>query len=255
MPLPIAWLAPDSPPRFPPPSRALREPNGLLAAGGDLSAARLLAAYARGIFPWYGSGEPILWWSPDPRCVFASDGLHLSRSLRRLLVRCGWTLSVDRAFADVVAACAAPRAGQPGTWIDVDMALAYTRLHQLGHAHSLEVWQDAELIGGIYGVAVGRAFSGESMFSRRSGGSKVALLALATLLRRMDFPWLDAQVANPHLLSLGAIEMPRDQYLRRLAPLAAEPGTVGAWSGLLPVGEAAGLLALQGSRVKQKAAD
>lgn len=241
MPLPIAWLAPDAPLRFPPPMRAMREPNGLLAAGGDLSLQRLQLAYANGIFPWYSDGEPILWWSPDPRCVFDTDVVHVSRSLQRFLHRSNWTLSVDQAFEDVVAACAAPRADQPGTWIDAEMTAAYAQLHHAGYAHSLEVWDGEQLVGGLYGVAVGRAFSGESMFSRAPNASKVALLAMARVLHNMGFPWLDAQVPNPHLLRMGARILPRADYLQRWVKLSAAPREPGNWVNNLGVRNASGL--------------
>lgn len=218
------------PDEFPEPASALAEPAGLLAFGGDLSPTRLRAAYARGIFPWFNEGEPILWWSPDPRCIFLTETLcRPNRSLRRLLGRCGWTVSFDRAFRQVMQACAAPREGQPGTWISPDMIEAYDTLHRLGHAHSVEVWQDAQLVGGIYGVMSGLLFSGESMFSRQSGGSKVALLALARRLHDDGAPWIDAQVTNPHLLGLGAIELPRAAFLDRVALLSAQPAPIDAW--------------------------
>lgn len=222
-----------APNRFPDPRQALESPNGLLAFGGDLSPARLLAAYANGIFPWYSEGDPLLWWSPDPRCLFATDAIHRSRSLLKFLRKCGWTWSVDRAFAEVMHACAGPRAGQDGTWITPDMLAAYAGLHALGHAHSLEVWDCGDLVGGLYGVQVGRMFSAESMFSRSRNASKVALLALARVLRERGSPWIDAQVPNPHLLRMGAQQVARPVFLRelaRLAPLAPTHGwpSVGA---------------------------
>lgn len=228
-PLPIVYIEPGSPPSFPPAELALRVPNGLLAVGGDLSPERLLAAYASGIFPWFGEGEPILWWSPEPRCVFDTDGVHVSRSLRRQLRHSGWMLSLDRAFDAVIEACAAPRPDQDGTWIVPPMIAAYRRLHRLGHAHSMEVWDGERLVGGIYGVAVGRMFCGESMFSRESGGSKIALLGLCRHLGRHGFPLLDAQVTNPHLLRLGAREMPRAGFLKRVAALADAPPGDDPW--------------------------
>lgn len=212
-----------APTAFPDPAGALAEPNGLLAFGGDLSPQRLVAAYARGIFPWYSEGDPLLWWSPDPRCVFATDDIHVSHSLARFLRHCRWTWGMDRAFERVMRECAAPRTGQHGTWITPDMLVAYTNLHLLGYAHSLEVWEGDELVGGIYGVAVGRLFCAESMFSRRVNASKVALLTLARVLRERDMPWIDAQVPNPHLLSLGARLLPRASFLAELAKLAAQP--------------------------------
>ncbi len=208
--------------RFPDPETALREPNGLLAFGGDLSPQRLVGAYRRGIFPWYSEGDPLLWWSPDPRCVFATDGVHVSRSLAKFMRRCTWQWSMDRAFEDVVRACAAPRADRQGTWITPDMRVAYVNLHLLGYAHSLEIWDDDALIGGIYGVSIGRMFSAESMFSRRTNASKVALLALARTLATRGFPWIDAQVPNPHLLRMGARTLSRRHFHAELACLAEE---------------------------------
>lgn len=223
------------PEHFPDPRKALNDPNGLLAFGGDLSPRRLLAAYAQGIFPWFNEDEPLLWWSPDPRCVFHTDTLQPNRSLRRLLARVDWQVTVDRAFRDVVEACAAPRAGQSGTWIVPPMVEAYARLHTMGYAHSVEVWEHGRLVGGIYGIAVGRLFCGESMFSRESGGSRVAIMSLARLLRLWDFPWIDAQVTNPHLLSLGAVEYPRAQFLRTVSQLSQLPGQLGSWAEFSPL--------------------
>ncbi|MDE2496500.1 MAG: leucyl/phenylalanyl-tRNA--protein transferase [Xanthomonadaceae bacterium] len=216
---PLDALAPAF---FPDPRNALSEPNGLLAFGGDLSPQRLVAAYTRGIFPWYSEGDPLLWWSPDPRCVFATDAVHLSRSLAKFLRKSSWQWSMDRAFEDVIRACAAPRQDQQGTWITPDMITAYTNLHLLGYAHSLEVWDGDALVGGLYGVAIGRMFSAESMFSRRTNASRVALLALARALRERGFPLIDAQVPNPHLLRMGAHAMPRARFLAKLARLTAE---------------------------------
>ncbi|MEO8810441.1 MAG: leucyl/phenylalanyl-tRNA--protein transferase [Rhodanobacter sp.] len=220
--------------RFPDPSSALVEPNGLLAFGGDLSPPRLLAAYGQGIFPWFGEREPILWWSPEPRCVFHTHTPRINRSLHRLLRNKPWRLTVDQAFEQVIRGCAQPRSGEPGTWLVPAMIDAYVRLHQLGHAHSVEVWDDERLVGGIYGVAVGRLFCGESMFSAESGGSKLALVGLAQLLQALEFPLLDTQVANPHTLGLGAVEMPRAQFLGHVAELVRLPGMVGSWSRLAP---------------------
>jgi leucyl/phenylalanyl-tRNA--protein transferase len=220
----LMLLREDDPESFPDPSRALRDPNGLLAFGGDLSPPRLIAAYSQGIFPWYSEGDPLLWWSPDPRCVFATDGVHVSRRLARTLRRSEWTLSMDHAFARVMRECAAPRAGEPGTWITGDMLDAYTRLHEMGFAHSLEVWSGETLVGGIYGVSVGRVFSAESMFSRANDASKCALLALSLVLHGWGFPLLDAQVPNPHLQRMGAITLARAEYLQRLRTLVVQPG-------------------------------
>jgi len=224
----------DLPDRFPDPSSALVNPNGLLAMGGDLSPQRLLSAYSQGIFPWFGEGEPILWWSPDPRCVFRTESLNMSRNLRRQLAGKQWRLTVDHAFDEVIRACAGPRAGESGTWIMPSMIDGYARLHALGHAHSVEVWEGERLVGGIYGVAIGRLFCGESMFSAESGGSKVALIALADLLRGMDFPLIDTQVSNAHTLLLGALEVPRVEYLQDVELLGQLPGYVGSWSGHTP---------------------
>jgi leucyl/phenylalanyl-tRNA---protein transferase len=201
---------------FPPVEMAMQEPNGLLCAGGDLGVERLLRAYRRGIFPWFNPGEPILWWSPDPRCVFDLATLRPSRSLKRFARQCGWSVSADRAFESVIDACAEPRADAPGTWISAEMRAAYVGLHRLGHAHSVEVWRGADLIGGIYGIAQGRLFFGESMFSRCSNGSKTALFALARQLSEWGFVLIDGQVRNPHLLGLGAVEIPRSAFVRLL---------------------------------------
>lgn len=223
-------LDPDQPEQFPDPSQALGEPNGLLAFGGDLSATRLMAAYRQGIFPWFSEGEPILWWSPDPRCIFRTNDLKINRSLRRQLAGKHWHVTVDTAFAQVVHGCAAPRHDGSGTWIVPGMIAAYVRLHELGHAHSVEVWDGENLIGGVYGIAVGRLFCGESMFSRESGGSKLALMELASLLRKRDFPIIDAQVANAHTISMGAHEVPRERYLDQIAQLVGAVDTGGPWT-------------------------
>jgi leucyl/phenylalanyl-tRNA---protein transferase len=225
----IPFLDPDKPDAFPPVDTALREPDGLLAGGGDLSPERLLAAYRRGIFPWYSRGQPILWWSPDPRTVFMTDRMHVPRKLARWLRSCAWTIRADTAFETVVRACAAPRARQHGTWIDPAMRKAYVRLHELGFAHSIEAWDGDALAGGIYGVAIGRIFFGESMFSAADNGSKVALLALARALRDWAYPMLDAQVASPHLFTLGAIELARRDFCARAAELADLEGVAGSW--------------------------
>lgn len=223
----------DDPSWFPPLDSALRRPDGLLAFGGDLSPARLLEAYRRGIFPWYSEGQPILWWSPDPRAVFDTDGVHLATRFRRSLRGSSWTVRADTAFEPVIRHCAtAPRPGQAGTWITDSMCDAYTALHRLGHAHSIEVYDaDGALAGGLYGVAVGRMFFGESMFSVRSGGSRVALAALAARLHAWGWPLIDAQVGNPHLASIGARMLPRDRFEREARALAGEAGRPGSWSG------------------------
>ena len=226
----LPLLDPDAPASFPDPRQALTEPNGLLAFGGDLSPTRLLAAYGKGIFPWFSDGEPILWWSSDPRCVLHTQDLRMGRSLRRQLADKHWRLTLDHAFDAVVRGCAAPRRDASGTWIVPAMVDAYNRLYHLGHAHSIEAWEDGQLIGGIYGIALGQLFCGESMFSRRSGASKLALVALARLLHSWDFPLIDTQVANAHTLSLGAVEIPRAQYLQDVATLRRQPGQPGNWA-------------------------
>lgn len=227
----LPGLDPSRPDRFPPVERALAEPDGLLAGGGDLSPERLLAAYARGIFPWFSDGEPILWWSPSRRTVFDTAAMHVPRRLARWLRGCGWTLRADSAFAEVVRACAAPRARQRGTWITADMITAYERLHALGYAHSVEAWDGERLVGGVYGVALGRMFYGESMFSAAGNGSKLALLGLARALHDWGCPLLDAQVASDHLFTLGAFELPRAAFCARVAELIAAAGPACSWRG------------------------
>jgi leucyl/phenylalanyl-tRNA--protein transferase len=215
---------------FPPVQNALADPDGLLAAGGDLNPERLLDAYRHGIFPWFSAGDPILWWSPDPRTVFETNRVHVSERLRRWLKKCDWTLRADTAFAEVVLACASPRATQPTTWITPEMLAAYLRLHELGYAHSVEVYDDEVLVGGIYGVAIGRMFFGESMFSYATNGSKVALNALCRMLASNGFPLLDAQVSSPHLTTMGAIEMPRSRFVDHVAAFSEKPGLPGNWT-------------------------
>jgi len=223
----IPWLGLRDP--FPPVEQALVEPNGLLAAGGDLSPARLLDAYARGIFPWFNDEDPVLWWSPDPRMVLLPRELHLSRSLRRTIRSQEFTVTFDRAFQGVMEGCAGPRDKQDGTWITADMMRAYTRMAELGHAHSVEAWADGELAGGLYGVAVGRIFYGESMFTRRSNASKVAVSWLARQLDRWQFELIDCQMSTEHLASLGAREVPRADFLRRLERAIALPPVPVPW--------------------------
>jgi leucyl/phenylalanyl-tRNA--protein transferase len=214
---------------FPPVSDALTEPNGLLAAGGDLSPERLLAAYRKGIFPWYQEGQPILWWSPDPRAVLKPDGLRVSRSLRRSLRKRRFAFRVDTEFAAVVAGCAEPRHYGGGTWITPDMAEAYIRLHRLGWAHSFETWQDETLVGGLYGVAIGGVFFGESMFTRVTDASKVALVHAVDFLRSHGTRLIDCQVASAHTRSLGAVDMPRAEFLSLIAQLCGESARPRTW--------------------------
>lgn len=225
----IPWLSPDDT-YFPPTATALTEPDGLLAVGGDLSSARLLSAYRRGIFPWFEHGQPILWWTPNPRTVIFPNELHISRSLRKVLRRGDFTLSTDRAFEAVMRACAAPRAGASGTWIGPAMIAAYCELHRLGYAHSVEVWKDDQLVGGLYGLAQGRVFFGESMFSRANNASKVAFAHLARQLAQWGFGVIDCQVASGHLFSLGAREIAREEFEQILVDYADRPSLLGPWS-------------------------
>ena len=212
--IPILGSNPESP--FPSTDQALEHPPGLLAAGGDLSPTRLINAYRQGIFPWYSDEQPILWWSPAPRCVIYPDAVHVSRRLRRRYNQGQFTLSVDQAFSEVIEACAAPRQDDEGTWITAEMKSAYIRLHEMGFAHSIEARIDDELAGGIYGLALGSVFFGESMFSKREDTSKIALVALCRQLQEWDFTLLDCQVSNPHLLSMGAHEISREDFDRYL---------------------------------------
>jgi leucyl/phenylalanyl-tRNA--protein transferase len=234
---PLAWIGPGDPPQaFPDVRRALKDPDGLLAVGGDLSPARLLYAYRHGIFPWYHADQPILWWSPDPRAVFFPAEFHVSRSLGRRLRRGGFEIRLDTAFAEVMAACAAPRAQQPegGTWLTAAMQAAYGELHRLGHAHSLEIWMDGALAGGVYGIALGGVFFGESMFSRVTDGSKIALACLTRHLQRLDFALLDCQVSSDHLLRLGCSLIPRAEFHTLLSIHCSKQIPADAWRGYAP---------------------
>ncbi len=223
----IPWLEPDQP--FPPLQRALRQPNGLLAAGADLSIPRLVDAYRRGIFPWYSAGEPILWWSPDPRMVLYPSEIRISRSLSKTLRRRAYSITADRAFDQVVAACRAPRPGQDGTWITGEMVAAYRALHAAGIAHSIETWRGDDLAGGLYGIAIGRAFFGESMFARAPDASKTALVALSRQLQRWSFGVIDCQMTTAHLASMGAREISRREFARQLSELVDYQGVPGPW--------------------------
>ncbi|EKF73618.1 leucyl/phenylalanyl-tRNA--protein transferase [Alcanivorax hongdengensis A-11-3] len=237
----IPWLLPGG--DFPPTTSAQEDPPGLLAAGGDLSPERLLRAYSLGIFPWYDADhQPILWWSPAPRCIFTPDTLHLSRSLRRHLNRTEQTFTLDRQFDTVMRLCAAPRSDGGGSWISEDMCQAYQQLHTLGYAHSLEVWQDDELAGAIYGIKLGGVFFGESMVSPRTNGSKSALAALACLAPALGIALIDAQVENPHLMRLGARLISRQDFEQQLASLIPDhvppehwPRDRWQWSQLQPL--------------------
>lgn len=223
----IPLLGPRDP--FPPVSKALRSPNGLLCAGADLSPARLLDAYSKGIFPWFSEGEPILWWSPHPRMVLFPAELKVSRSLRKAVARGTFETRFDTAFTEVMRACAEPRDGQAGTWIVPEMVAAYTRLHELGFAHSVESWRDGRLAGGLYGILLGRVFFGESMFSRETDASKVALVKLVARLEALGVGLVDCQQATRHLASLGAREIPRREFAQRLAGSIQYPPTGSRW--------------------------
>jgi len=226
----LHWIRADDPPdAFPDPRRALREPDGLLAVGGDLAPERLLAAYRRGIFPWFEAGQPVLWWSPDPRAVLRPDELKVSASLRKSLRSTRLEITLDSAFDAVIRGCAQPRPRQRGTWLTDDMASAYERLHALGHAHSVEVWRDGGLVGGLYGVAIGRVFFGESMFSRVRDASKVALCHLVSEVRARGFELIDCQVHSPHLASLGARTLPRLEFLRLVERLCSDSVQCRPW--------------------------
>ncbi|RLM27315.1 leucyl/phenylalanyl-tRNA--protein transferase [Brenneria alni] len=219
-------LSPDSL-RFPDPINALDEPNGLLAIGGDLSPARLRAAYQQGIFPWYSPGEPILWWSPNPRAVLLPGAFHISRSMKKFLRKHDFQVTLNHAFNDVITACADERDG--GTWISPDIILAYSELHQSGQAHSVEVWQNGTLVGGLYGISQGRLFCGESMFSRADNASKYALLTFQQHFIRHGGYLIDCQVLNTHTASLGVCEIPRDRFLQFLFQLRDNPMADGCW--------------------------
>jgi leucyl/phenylalanyl-tRNA---protein transferase len=223
----LPWLSDDDP--LPPVDGALRRPNGLLAAGGGLSVRRLVDAYSRGCFPWFSEGEPVLWWSPDPRMVLVPAELHVPKSLARRMRRGDVTVTADFAFADVIAACAEPRDDQAGTWITDEMVAAYLALHTAGHAHSIEAWQDGLLVGGLYGVALGRAFFGESMFTRVPDASKIALVTLVAQLQRWEFGMIDCQMKTQHLARFGAREIPRAAFLRQLDVLVAQDAPPAPW--------------------------
>jgi leucyl/phenylalanyl-tRNA--protein transferase len=223
----IPWLEAGDP--FPPVEEALRDPNGLLAAGDDLTTERLLQAYEHGIFPWFGEGDPVLWWSPDPRMVLETDGMRVTRSLRKTLRSGRFRVTADTAFPQVMAACAEPRPDQAGTWITPEVFEAYCALARLGVAHSVETWEGDALVGGFYGVAIGRMFFGESMFARRSDASKIALLHGVRQLRRWGFPLIDCQMSTSHLASLGAQTISRAEFLLVVRRSVKEPPVTGPW--------------------------
>ena len=216
----IPFLGPSDP--FPPVDQALDHPDGLLAAGGTLTMKRLVDAYRHGIFPWFNEGDPVLWWSPDPRTVLIPSRMHISHSLKKRLKKGNFLITIDAAFARVLDGCAAPRASDIGTWLTPQMRRAYTALHIAGLAHSIEVWMEGELAGGIYGVAIGRMFFGESMFARRTDASKIAIARLAAQLDRWHFPLIDCQLETDHLLSLGAEHMPRRRFVKEVERLTRE---------------------------------
>lgn len=219
---------------FPDPAYALDDPEGLLAFGGDLSPKRILAAYHQGIFPWFNPGDPILWWSPSPRTVVFPDQMHVSKSLRKTLRKGIYRVTFDNCFRDVMSACAAPRAYADGTWISNEIINSYCALHARGIAHSVEVWNGNELVGGLYGIALGQIFFGESMFSRADNASKVGFAYLVRQLRGWDFHLIDCQVANDHLFSLGAVEIPREEFQQILVNFTNKPSVSALpWSNLI----------------------
>lgn len=223
----IPWL--DSSDPFPPVSRALKDPNGLLAAGAALTPERLIDAYRQGIFPWYSDDQPLLWWSPDPRMVLFPAELRLTRSLKKRLRRRDYEIRADTCFEQVMRACAEPRPGQEGTWITDDMVDAYCALHAQGFAHSVETWIDGKLAGGLYGIALGRMFYGESMFTRATDASKLAFAHLVRQLERQGFGMIDCQMKTSHLAAFGAHEIPRGDFMRKLQELVNYPGQNGKW--------------------------
>ena len=227
--MPLPWLG-SAESKFPDIGLALSEPNGLLAAGGDLSPRRLLEAYKSGIFPWFEEGQPVLWWSPDPRMVLFPEDLRISKSLHKALNKSHFTVTMDEAFSEVIACCAQPRGDSPGTWITDEMQAAYTQLFEAGHAHSVEVWSDGDLVGGLYGVALGQLFFGESMFSFQSNASKIALANLVKQLQQWNYKLIDCQVSSEHLESLGAVEISRDEFRQQLLELLPRPGKAAPWN-------------------------
>lgn len=227
----IVWLSErDSPDAFPPVANALREPDGLLAAGGDLSPVRLISAYTRGIFPWYSQGQPILWWCPDPRAILLPQQFKLSRSLAKTIRNRGFETRVDTAFAQVIQSCGSSAIRPGGTWLSPEMQAAYKVMHDLGYGHSVETWHDGRLVGGLYGVAIGRVFFGESMFSTERDASKVALSRLCSELVGRGFELIDCQMATPHLMSLGAQLIPRAEFISLIARHTAVEAPPAHWT-------------------------
>ena len=225
----LPWLEPDAEPAFPPVETAMTDPDGLLAAGGKLSPAWLVTAYSQGIFPWFEVGQPVLWWSPDPRLVIYPERVKISRSMRKLIRKQPYLITMDSNFAAIIHSCKSERANATGTWITDEMQAAYIRLHEFGLAHSIEVWAGSAIVGGLYGVALGKVFFGESMFSRQANASKIALIALALQLQRWQFGLIDCQVSSQHLLSMGAEAISRHNFCVQLRDLAAHDLQPGPW--------------------------
>jgi leucyl/phenylalanyl-tRNA---protein transferase len=224
----IPWITKGA--RFPSPNTALVEPDGLLCAGGDLSPATVVLAYRQGIYPWFSTGQPILWWTPDPRMVLFPSELKISKSLAKTIRQEKFAITFDRAFSDVIAGCAAPREDGGGTWIVRDIIDAYTALHREGIAHSAEAWQGGQLVGGLYGVAIGKMFYGESMFSRATDASKVAFVHMVEKLKADGFELIDCQQQTRHLASFGARAIPRSEFLRRIADLIKSDDSTSVWT-------------------------
>ena len=226
----VLWLSPDDPPdAFPDIDGALAEPDGLLAAGGDLSVERLLYAYRSGIFPWFDDGQPILWWSPNPRCVLYPSNFNTSSRFRRSIGKSRATITVNQSFDEVIRACAGPRRSEQGTWITADMIRAYEALHTEGWAHSIEVRENGRLSGGLYGIAIGKMFFGESMFSQQSNASKLAMLYLCENLHANGFDMIDCQVVSRHLTTLGATAVPRSKFAVHLQSACSTPARYDDW--------------------------
>ena len=226
----LYWLDPNQPEGdFPDPSLALDEPNGLLAMGGDLSPQRLRRAYANGIFPWYNPEESILWWCPNPRTVLPTDGIHISRRFRRTLAKADYAVTLDRDFNGVIQHCAEVRQGNPGTWLGPEMRAAYQQLHLEGDAHSIEIWRQGRLIGGLYGLALGHMFYGESMFSLERDASKIAMVWLARQLHAWHYPLIDGQVGSDHLYRMGAVDIAREDFLSIIDATAHQPAPPSPW--------------------------
>lgn len=227
----LYWLDSDNPDApFPPLEFALTEPDGLLAFGGDLSIKRLLKAYRLGIFPWFSDGQPIMWWSPDPRSILLPDNLKISRSLAKTCRQKPYQITLNKAFNKVISACAQPRSDGEGTWITEEMQQAYCSLHDAGHAHSVEAWQDGKLVGGLYGIAIGQVFFGESMFARASNASKIAFIYLVRQLQSWGFQLIDCQVNTAHLQSLGASQLPRTEFTNYLDIYCEAETNAADWS-------------------------